>query len=155
MCPGGVPALPSSWPPWEPEGWELASGGGALRVWMSLLVWGRPGVQDKEDWELPELLRGRGLGSKELKGHLQPPHPHRFPDGGRPETFSWGPGATDRWEGICEPPNRMQNGTCARACAHTGVIGRGRSNTLIRFLEEAVIQRLRTPAGGADSLGDM
>ena len=154
MCPGGAPALPSSWPPWEPEGWELASGGGALRVWMSLLVWGRPGVQDKEDWELPELLRGRGWAPRSSRDTCSHPTPIGSQRAADP-TSSWGPGATDRWEGICEPPNRMQNGTCARACAHTGVIGRGRSNTLIRFLEEAVIQRLRTPAGGADSLGDM
>lgn len=87
---GGAPAPPSSWQPREPAGWGLASGGGVLRVWKSLLVWRGWGSKDKEGWELPVLLGGRGLGSKALKGHLQPPHPHRFPDGSRPETSSWG-----------------------------------------------------------------
>lgn len=111
MCPAGrgKPALPYPWPPWG------AGPGRRVRVTTpslrkSLRVWGWLGAEDKESVGNPDLLGAGGWAPSSPGGTCSQCCGSKPPNGGRPERLSirgspWGPGTTDRFWGICDPPS--------------------------------------------------
>lgn len=92
------------------------------------------------------------MGAKELKRHLRQILWKKGPQMVADLRHPRGLGTTDRFGGICEPlKENAELPACTCVCVYTCVhCWQAQFNALIRFLKGSVIQRLRSPAEGAD-----